>query len=424
MKERLAIVGSGVSGVVSAFLLHDRFNITIFEADHRIGGHTNTIVLPAGPDEGVGIDTGFIVLNNKNYPLFTQFLSKLGVSTRWSDMSFGFYSAASQFCYAGTDLGGMFADRLNLLRPSYYGFLFELARFCRDASKTLDGGSTSAESLGDFVRRQHYSARLIDSYIVPMTSAIWSCPRETALEYPAVSLFRFFRNHGLLSLWDRPRWQTVVGGSHSYLRAFEKVFRGEIYKGTPIRSIDRTAGLVSIVDAQGTVRQFDRVIIATHADQAIRLLADPTELESRLLGRWRYQKNQGYLHYDESILPPNRRGWASWNVREISSGNRDEKRLVTTYYMNLLQGIRSSRSYCVSFDCAGLVDQNKIIAELDYMHPIYDSESNSTQSELPLLNQQENRTFFVGSYFGYGFHEDAVGSANKLARAIGGVCLG
>lgn len=424
MKERLAIVGSGVAGVVSAYLLQDLFDITIFEAESRIGGHTNTIVLPEGPDAGVGIDTGFIVLNNKNYPLFTRFLSRLGVGTRWSDMSFGFYSAESNFCYAGTDLSGMFADRLNLLRPSYYSFLFELGRFCRDASKTLDSGSTVDESLGEFVIKRNYSTRLIDGYIVPMTSAIWSCPRETALEYPAISLFRFFRNHGLLSLRDRPRWQTVVGGSHSYLRAFEGLFRGEIRKGTPVRSIRRAAEQVVVEDVNGTVHPFDRVVVATHADQARRLLADPTELESRLLGPWRYQRNQGYLHYDESILPPKRRGWASWNVREIAAEKPAEKRLVTTYYMNLLQGISSSRSYCVSFDCAGLVDQNKIISKLDYMHPIYDSASNSTQPELPQLNQQGNRTFFVGSYFGYGFHEDAVRSANDLAKAVGGACLG
>jgi predicted NAD/FAD-binding protein len=423
MREKLAIIGSGVSGIVSAYLLQDKFDVTIYEIADRIGGHTNTIVIPDGMDRGVGIDTGFIVLNDRNYPLFTKFLAKLNVPTRWSDMSFGYYSDSSKFLYAGTNLSGLFADRMNLIRPKFYRFLWDLRTFCLDASEALQIRSEDTETIGEFVWRKHYGTDVIKNYIIPMTSAIWSCPEDTALEYPAISLFRFFQNHGLLSIKDRPRWQTVVGGSHSYLKAFRNQFRGNILLQQTARTVRREVSGVIIEDYSGSTEKFDRIIIATHADQAINILEHSTPLEQRLLRPWRYQRNRGYLHSDDSILPPNRRGWASWNVREITTGIQSGGRSVTTYYMNLLQGLKSDRNYCVSFDCDGLIDQSRIIAPLDYMHPIYDRNSNATQPELPLLNNQGNRTYFVGSYFGYGFHEDAVRSANEVAKLLGGSCL-
>ena len=421
MKERVAIVGAGVAGVVSAHLLQHKFEVTLFEAADRIGGHTNTITV-AEQDGPICVDTGFIVLNDKNYPLFTKFLASLSVPVRWSDMSFGFYSETPRFLYAGTDLNGLFADRTNMIRPGFYRFLMELSRFCADARAALASGADSGDTLQRFAAKQGYSKELLQNYLLPMTSAIWSCPADTASAYPVSSLLRFFDNHGLLSLKNRPRWQTVVGGSHSYLRAFEKSFSGAIRLSTGIDSVVRRPDAVTINLLNGSAETFDRVILSAHADQSFRLLSDPTELEGRLLNCWRYQRNQGYLHFDDSILPPTKRGWASWNVRAYANSGFSE-RSVITYYMNRLQGFNLERNYCVSFDCDGLINESKIVVPLDYMHPIYDSSSVSTQTELPKLNSQDNRTHFCGSYFGYGFHEDAVRSACNLVQDLGVKCL-
>lgn len=416
---KIAVVGAGVAGITASWLLAKKHDVALFEKADRIGGHTNTIVLEDGPDAGTAIDTGFIVCNDKTYPNFHAFLAELQVPWRWADMSFGYWDMTSGLQYAGTNLNGLFAQRTNLVNPSFISMLLEIRRFCNIAIEDRRSGYVEMLTLGEYLRKRRFSKYFVTHYIVPMGAAIWSTAASRMLEFPARTFIDFFKNHGLLSIKDRPRWQTVVGGSHSYLKAFRARFRGTIETAAWIDSIFRESDGVTIRMRDGETQRFDRVVLAVHADEVLPLLGDATEEEKRLFGVWRYEKNRVVLHWDKRVLPPNERAWASWNyVREPRRSREKRAVLSMTYHMNRLQGLRTSREYCVTLNREKPIPPRFVVREIDYTHPLYTSESIATQEQLPKLSGRNN-TFYCGSYHGYGFHEDAVKSGVAVARHFG-----
>lgn len=415
--RRVAVVGGGVAGIVAAYLLQEDHDVTLFDRNDYLGGHTHTIILPDGPDAGTPVDTGFIVLNDRTYPLLRIFLDHLNVRTRDTRMSFSFHCRKTGLYYSGTNLNGLFAQRRNLFRPAHWAMLREISRFCVEAERALRDESIGETNLGEYLRHNRYSKELIENYVIPMCSAIWSSPSEDMELFPASALLRFFHNHGLLSLRDRPQWMTVVGGSISYVQAFLDRFRGDVLLGTTVQGISRKPEGVSIRTGSGKADLFDSVVIAAHADEALKILEDPSAEEQRLLAPWRYQSNEVVLHTDTSILPPHRRAWSCWNYSRESLDDGTSP-VSVTYYMNMLQGLKTRKGYCVTLNSRTPVADGYHVAEMQYRHPLYTFESIATQRELPLLNGKRN-TYYCGSYFGYGFHEDAVRSAVSVGRIFG-----
>jgi predicted NAD/FAD-binding protein len=381
-----------------------------------LGGHTSTVELPSGPDRGLPVDTGFIVCNDRTYPLFHKFLQELGVAVRASDMSFGYMDEASGFHYAGTDLNGLFAQRSNFFKPRFWRLMKEVNRFHRTGAASIKDGSAEGLSFGQWLRREGFAGDAVEHYIVPMGAAIWSAPFSQILAFPAGTYLRFFGNHGLLSVRDMPQWQTVVGGSYAYLRAFKAAFKGQIRLATPVKKLHRGAKAVLTL-ADGSEEAFDAVVLAGHADQSLALLADASPDERRLLGAWRYQSNDTVLHSDAGLLPPQRRAWASWNYRRTREGEQ-RSTVAVTYHMNRLQGFTAAQDYCVTLNLSERIDPARVIKRFSYTHPVFSAEAVATQAELPGLNGQRN-TYFAGSYFRYGFHEDAVMSANEVGKHFG-----
>lgn len=411
---KIAVVGGGVAGIVSSYLLSQQHEVTIFEAGEYLGGHTNSRVIESGPDAGTAVDTGFIVLNTKNYPTLHKFLKRIDVPVRFADMSFAYYCEATGFQYAGTTLNGLFAQRSNIVSGQFYKFLWELKRFCMDSAASLERGELGAMRLADLVERGRYSQFFVDSYLLPMGAAIWSAPLSEILEFPAQTFVQFFKNHGLLGLRDRPRWQTIVGGSSSYVKKFQENFPGTIKLRSPVASVQRSDTQVTIVTADGEkFGDFDAVVMAAHADQTLRMLETPTAEEQRLLGAWGYENNYTVLHTDTRLLPSLKRAWASWNYTRFKSADAASP-VAVTYHMNRLQGLRSKTDYCVTLNCREISDKN-IVYATTYTHPTFNSAAVATQPELPKL-QGVQRTYFCGSYFGYGFHEDAAKSGVEVAR--------
>ena len=415
-RQKIAVIGGGVAGIVSAYLLQQRHDVSLFEQNDYLGGHTHTIEIRNGPDSGVAVDTGFIVLNDATYPLFKKFLAQLGVETRISEMSFGFQCHQTGLVYAGTNLNGLFAQRRNLVSPVFFKFLMEIRRFCTQAQEDLTRGEVGDVTLGEYLHAGDYSSYMIDNYLVPMAAAIWSAPAVQIHDFPAGPFLHFFRNHGLLSLRDRPQWRTVVGGSSAYVKKFVNSFRGQLHLDSPVRCVKRLQDQVRLMLGDGSSLDFDLVVIATHADQALTLLLDPSKREQQLLSPWKYQLNHTVLHTDASILPKQRHAWAAWNFTREQSDQ--ERPVFVTYYMNRLQGLRTQNDYCVTLNRHDPFRENSVIAEMDYHHPLYSFESMRTQKSLPELNGC-NRTFFCGSYFGYGFHEDAVRAGVNVAEIFG-----
>ena len=412
--NKIAIVGGGIAGITAAYFLSKKNQVSLFEKNSYLGGHTNTITIDKGADYGLGVDTGFIVLNDKTYPLFHSFLKKLNVDVRYSDMSFAYHSQLKDICYAGTNLNGLFAQRANLFKPRFWSFLLEIRKFCKYATRYLQGENCSQVSVKEFCDRFSLSDDFVYDYLYPMAGAIWSSPDKDIEDFPVETLINFFNNHGLLALKDRPRWQTVVGGSYKYVEAFKKQFSGEIFLNTSVDSIERKEDSVKIL-VQGQELCFDYLIMAVHADQVLALLNQPTQKENEIFTKWGYNKNYTVLHTDDSFLPAEKRAWASWNF----SRERESKNKVTvTYYMNKLQGFKSDRHYCVTLNPGREVKKDSVIKEISYSHPVFSFESVKTQSELSNLNNQK-RTFYCGSYHGYGFHEDAVRSANLVVKEFG-----
>jgi len=409
-------IGAGVAGIVASYILQRKYDVSLFEKNQYLGGHTNTIVIEAGPDKGLPVDTGFIVLNDKTYPLFNQFLNQLNVKTRISDMSFSYYDQRDQFQFAGTNLNGLFAQRKHFFSPSCYQLLAGIKKFSKHALNDLENHRFNGETLGQYIERIKIPDISTQRYMIPMGGAIWSASEKDILDYPAESFVRFFKNHGLLSLKDILEWKTVVGGSHSYVKAFEQQFRGEIHLNAEIDYVRRKDNQIILRMSDGTEQCYDDVVLATHAAESLLLLFDPTDEEKERLGAWNYSKNHTILHTDTTVLPSLKRAWASWNY--IRYDDQSGQSGSVTYHMNRLQGLNTERDYCVTLNGSQLVSPDKIIKEIIYTHPIFTTESLSSQAALPQLNGKNN-TYFCGSYFGYGFHEDAVKSAVDVAREMG-----
>jgi predicted NAD/FAD-binding protein len=414
---RIAVVGGGVAGIVAAELLQRRHQVTLFEKNGYIGGHTHTVVIPDGPDAGTPVDTGFIVFNDRTYPILNRFLRHLNVAIAKSDMSFSYCCEKSGFEYASRSLDSLFAQRASLVDPTYWAMLGQILVFNRLVRAKLQRGELDDFTLGRFLRRFRFSPRFREQYLFPMVAAIWSAPDAAVEHFPMLSFARFFENHGLLALRHQPQWYYVAGGSHTYVRAFLKRFGGEVRTGAAVAAIRREADGVILQDAGGQNHRFDRVVIAAHADEALKMLADPSADERRLLGAWRYSTNQTFLHTDPRWMPANRRAWASWNV--FRSARSDARSGVTlTYHMNRLQRLETRHPYLVTLNPFAPVAEERIVARMTYTHPTYTFESLATQPALPRLNGRRH-TCFCGAYFGYGFHEDAARAGVEAAKALG-----
>ncbi len=414
---KIAIVGGGVSGIVASYLLQRNHEVTLFEKNHYLGGHTNTIALEDGPDAGAAIDTGFIVLNNKTYPCFSEFLSQIDVSVQDSDMSFGFYCQRTGLQYAGTDLRGLFAQKGNVLRASFLRMLGDIVRFGKVSQRDLATGRLEGLTLQDYVATGDYGEEFVEHYLKPMSAAIWSTSAGRVLDFPARNFIRFYSNHGLLSLKNRPIWQTVTDGSRTYVDKFRRHFNGKVKLNAAVLGVSRQRHGAILKMHDGAQIEFDRVVIATHADQALQLLADATPDEKRLLGSWKYSRNETVLHTDDNVMPPSRNAWASWNYRRGAAHSGNEA-VTVTYHMNRLQRLRTKKQYYVTLNCSDLIKEEHVIRRFVYTHLIYSQSAISTQPELVNLNGACH-TYFCGSYWGYGFHEDAVRSALSVARHFG-----
>lgn len=428
---RIAVVGGGAAGLAAAWHLHERHDVALFERRRRVGGHVHTVQVDEGPDAGTPVDTGFIVFNARNYPLFSRLLGELDVESRSSDMSFGYHREDSGLQYCGTSWNGLFAQRGNLLRPSFWRLLRGIVRFCRGARMTLDAidaghrGALGAvpltgTSLGEFLDRCGCGHEAATDYVVPLAAAIWSGSRSDIRGFPAATLLRFFDNHGLLSLRDRPRWRTIVGGSHAWVRRLLARFGGTVHAGAAVVGIRRDLHGVRLWLETGARMDFDRVVVASHADQALNMLLDPSHDERRLLGAWTYGDSLAVLHTHEGLMPPLRRAWASWNYRRLRDSGEDDP-VVVTYDMNRLQGLRTTRRYLVSLNPPPQLPATDVLKAIRYRHPIYTERAVATQEPLQELGS-ESDTYYCGSYLGHGFHEDAIrsgfGAADRLERDL------
>ncbi|MGQ0593157.1 MAG: NAD(P)/FAD-dependent oxidoreductase [Gammaproteobacteria bacterium] len=407
---KIAIVGSGVAGNVAAYRLHREHDITVFEADDRPGGHTHTHVIEIGGRE-YRVDTGFIVFNEWTYPSFIELLAELGVESRPSHMSFSVRCERSGLEYNGTSLSSLFAQRRNLLRPSFHRMLRDILRFNREAPRLL--APTAADiSLGDYLQEERYSRELIDHYLVPMGAAIWSAQPRRILEMPARFLIRFFHNHGMLSVNRRPQWRAIQGGSQAYLHRLIAPFRHRLRTAAPVTGVRRHLTQVEIELADGTRERFDHVFLACHSDQALRLLRDPTTAEREVLGAIPYQDNEVVLHTDTRLLPRRKLAWAAWNYHVLDTA---QQRAAVTYNMNILQGLDAPETLCVTLNRGADIDPRKVIKRLHYAHPMFTRAAVAAQARHGEIDGA-CRTWYCGAYWRYGFHEDGVVSALEALR--------
>ena len=412
--KKLAIVGSGVAGLGAAWLLRDKYDITIFEAGSYAGGHTNTFDVPLAGGGTQPVDTGFIVFNEQTYPHLLTLFRDLGVEYANSDMSFAHYNTLTGLQWSSRGLSGLFAQRKNLFSPRYYRFLLEANRFNSQLPKDLERGRVDG-SFGEYLRRNNFSEFFMQNYIVPMTAAVWSTPPDRMLAFPARTFARFFVNHGFLSLYNGLQWKYVVGGSRSYVKKILASHRGKLHLNEPVRSVSETGNKVEVVTKNGK-HEFDAVLMATHADQTLKLLAKPTDEQARLLSKFKYEANEAVLHSDEKVLPPIQKTWSSW-IFKLGQNNEGGFKSTVVYYMNLLQKIPGPVKYFVSLNDFQKIDEKKIHVSFDYDHPLFDESTEIAQAHLPRLNESGN-IYFSGSYFRYGFHEDAYMSAVNASEAI------
>ncbi|MEX1146906.1 MAG: FAD-dependent oxidoreductase [Sphingomonadales bacterium] len=411
----VAVIGSGIAGLSAAWLLAKRYDVTLYEAGACTGGHANTVVAdtPRGP---IPVDTGFIVYNRQNYPNLTALFRHLGVRAQDTTMSFSVSMNNGRFEYSGSGLGGLLAQRSNALKPGFWRMVRDLLRFYREAPALMIDDPTGNMSLGDYLIRGGFGRAFIADHLLPMAAAIWSAPTTEMLDFPATSFIRFFANHGLLQVRDRPRWQSLPGGSREYIDALLADARIRVRCNRTVRRVIRDASGVTVVDAHGRDMRFDNVVIASHADAALAMLDHPSADERRLLGAFRYQKNRAVLHSDPSLMPRRKRAWAAWNYR--GTGRDDD--VSVTYWMNALQHIDQHAPLFVSLNPDQEPDSRSIHFETTYDHPVFDTAAMAAQRELWRL-QGTQRTWFAGAHFGYGFHEDGIQSGLAVAEALGNV---
>ena len=411
---KIAIIGSGIAGLTSAYLLNRNHAITVFEASDWIGGHTHTVDVQVD-GQSYAVDTGFIVFNDWTYPNFIRLLSQLGVGFMATEMSFSVSDPISGVEYNGHNLNSLFAQRRNLLSPKFWGMVRDILRFNREALNDLNQQRIASDmTLGDYLKANGYSERFIQHYIVPMGAAIWSMSLNDMLGFPLQFFVRFFKNHGLLSVSDRPQWCVIEGGSSSYVAPLTESFKQHIRLNCAVTRVERDGDGVTVHSAAGSER-FDKVVFACHSDQALALLAAPTPTEQAILGALPYADNDVVLHTDTRLLPKRPLAWASWNYR---LGGPVDQPAAVTYDMNILQGIQSDTTFCVSLNQTAAIDPSKILARYTYAHPQYSLAGMAAQARWEEL-LGANHSYFCGAYWANGFHEDGVVSALRVAREFG-----
>ena len=423
-RMKLAIVGSGISGLAVAHTLKDHADITVFEAGDYFGGHTHTVDVTLPTPQGLvthGVDTGFLVFNERTYPNLINLFAELNVETAPSDMSFSVKVPGAlngkTLEWSGTDLNSVFAQRGNLVNPRFWRMLADVMRFnalCTRIAKEQREKELQ-QPLSDFLRTHKFSEPFRDWYFLPMLGCIWSCPTDQMLQFPVATMIRFCHNHGLIQVTNRPQWFSVVGGARNYV---EKILAGVHDKrlNTPVRLIERDAQGVRII-TDGHAERFDQVVIATHTDQALSMLRQASGEERSLLGAIRYQDNRAVLHTDASVLPANPKTWAAWNYERAASSERESSRVCLHYLLNRLQRIPFAQPVVVSLNPLQDIDPATIVGEYDYAHPVFDLGAIEAQKRLPLLQGQQH-TWYAGAWAGYGFHEDGLKSGLQVGRAL------
>jgi len=417
---KIAIIGSGISGMMAAYLLHQRHDVTVFEANDYIGGHTHTVDVPL-EGKTYSVDTGFIVFNDRTYPNFIKLLDRLGVESQPTEMSFSVRCDRTGLEYNGTSLNGLFAQRSNLFRPRFYRMLLDIMRFNRESLAVLEDDREDL-TIDAYLQRHGYSRPFAEQYLIPMGAAIWSCPPETFGQFPIRFIVEFYRNHGLLSLTNRPQWRTIVGGSQRYVEKLTAPYRDRIQLNAPVVRVLRDADGVELTVASrganpGRKERFEHVVFACHSDQALRILGDgATATERDVLCKFPYQKNVAVLHTDTSVLPRRRLAWASWNYHIRNDGAPANATL--SYNMSILQRLNAPETFSVTLNSDEIIDPSKVCGRYGYEHPIYTTERRAAQARhRELINM--NRTSYCGAYWGYGFHEDGVKSAIAVGAGLG-----
>lgn len=413
---RIAVIGSGISGLAAAYYLSRKHEVHLFEKDDRIGGHTHTVRVESsgGP---LAVDTGFIVHNDRTYPNLVKLLAELGVETQPSDMSFGVSCRRSGFEYSSRGLGGFFAQRSNVWRPAHYRLFAEIVRFNREAPKLLSEPRSRDWTLGEVMERGRYRADFIDRYLYPMAAAVWSMETGMIRSFPASTLIRFFANHGMLGLNTHPKWKVIRGGSCAYLGPLTAPYRGRIHTGVQIERVQRDESGVTLRMAGRASQRFEQVVFACHGNQVLPMLAEPSETERAVMGCFTTSRNEVCLHTDSDLLPRRKAAWASWNYH-LADGSEGA---TLTYHMNRLQGLAAEDEYCVTLNGNGAIDPSKVLRRLVYAHPLYTRAAIDAQGRWAEISGVR-RTHFCGAYWGYGFHEDGLNSALRVAAALGVTC--
>lgn len=411
--EKVAIIGTGIAGMGCGHFLHEKYDLTFYEEQDYIGGHTNTVTIDEGGSP-VHIDTGFMVFNYETYPHLTKLFEEIKAPVKKTDMSFSVQYMPDGLEYSGSSMNHLFAQRRNIFSPSFLKMLMQINRFNKESINILDKPEFEDYSIDRYIKEFGYSQDMLWKYLIPMSSAVWSTPMEQILDFPAVSLIRFFKNHGFLGLDTQHQWYTLHNGSQSYRELLIRPFKEKILINKKVGKVERLEdGKVKVLAIDGTKGIYDRVIMACHADQSYKIVKHKTADEERLLSKFRYQPNKAVLHTDRSLMPKKRLAWSSWNYRVEKQG--DELVPGTIYWMNRLQQVSEKQDYFVSINPSSAIDEKKIIKEIDYEHPLFDVPAMQAQQELYLLNEK-GPIYYCGSYFKYGFHEDAYASAVALCK--------
>jgi predicted NAD/FAD-binding protein len=410
---RIAIIGTGISGMTSAYLLSEDHEVVVFETNDYVGGHTNTMDVSLNGQQ-YAVDTGFIVFNQKTYPNFVKLMKRLDVGWQNSVMSFSVQCEKTGLEFSPSTFNSLFIQRRNLLRPSFYRMLWDVMRFKQDSEALLESDDYKL-TLTEFLTGKGYSQAFVQHFIIPMGEAVWSADPVKFNDFPARYFAQFFKNHGFLNVKDQPQWLTVKGRSRQYIKPITQPYADQIRLNCPVASVRRYPDYVEIQPQNEVAEKFDQVVIATHSDQALALLDDPTDTEKNILGVIPYQENQAVLHCDESLLPSKKAAWASWNYH---IPKEDLGRVAVTYDMNILQSIGAPKELCVSLNLAKAIDPAKIFQEMNYHHPAYDPESLAARHSHPEISGVD-RTHYAGAYWGYGFHEDGVVSALEVCKHFG-----
>lgn len=419
---RIAVVGTGISGLSTAWLLNQKHDVTVYEKNAYIGGHSNTVDVET-PDGPIPVDTGFIVYNEANYPNLTAMFRELDVKTDASNMSFGVSIENGDLEYSGENLGTLFAQRKNLFRGRFRAMIWDLLRFYKAAPKLLDNPHSarrpdgSIQTLGEYLTENRYSQAFILDHLLPMGAAIWSAPLDEMMAFPVTRFVQFFKNHGLLRLSGRPAWRTVSGGSREYVRKLAAPLHQRIKLSTPVKKIIRNEGGIVVQDGTGQWEHFDHVVMASHSDESLSLLSDPSPEEQSILGNIRYQPNDAYLHRDPELMPQDRKVWSAWNYMATDRTDKD-RRVAVTYWMSRLQNINGADDLFVSLNPVQPPREDLTLRHIVYHHPMFDAAATAAQAALPTIQGLRN-TWYCGAWCGYGFHEDGLVSGLAVADALG-----